>query len=288
MAQALAGTEGAVVAACFEPTAAALDEAGVDRLVELCGLVPAGYAPDARAAVLARLVEALQPRHVLLPESGLGGADLGRRLAARLGEPVVTDAWRVRSDQSVRRARGGSADRHHATPRLLLLAPEGTAAGPPVAGEAQALALALGPQPTALEDLGELPYDPAAVSLEEAEFILAAGNGVRDWEAFLRLAEALGASVAGTRVVVDAGHLPRERQVGATGALTRARGYLALGISGAPQHLQGIAECEHVVAVNLDPHCDMMRRADLAVVGDVQAVVRALLARLDASRAGRG
>ena len=78
-------------------------------------------------------------------------------------------------------------------------------------------------------------------------------------------------------MVVDAGHLPRERQVGASGTLVTARCYLALAISGAPQHLEGIAACDQVIAVNRDPGCDMMKRADLAVVGDVDAIVPALL-----------
>jgi electron transfer flavoprotein alpha subunit len=71
--------------------------------------------------------------------------------------------------------------------------------------------------------------------------------------------------------------MPRNRQVGATGTWVTARVYLAVGISGAIQHLQGIGACDKVVAVNMDPGCDMIKRADLSVIGDSAAVLAALI-----------
>ena len=72
------------------------------------------------------------------------------------------------------------------------------------------------------------------------------------------------------------GSLSRDRQVGASGTSVEARCYFAFGISGAPQHLQGITRCENVIAINTDPHAPMMKRADLAIVADAQAVMPAL------------
>ncbi|HYM28644.1 MAG TPA: electron transfer flavoprotein subunit alpha/FixB family protein [Steroidobacteraceae bacterium] len=135
-------------------------------------------------------------------------------------------------------------------------------------------------------DLGAMKVDRSAVPLTEAELIVSAGAGVSDWDAFHRLAARLGAAEAGSRVVCDLGHLPRERQVGASGAVVEPLAYLAFGISGAPQHLQGIARCERVVAVNADPHAPMIQRADLAIVADVQRVMPAL-AELIEQQAGR-
>ena len=132
-----------------------------------------------------------------------------------------------------------------------------------------------------------LPVDPDTIALEEADFLLSGGNGVTDWQAFADLAAALGATRAGSRVVCDQGHLPRERQVGASGTLVTAGCYFALGISGAPQHLQGITRVGHVVAVNTDLHAEMIKRADLAIVADAQAVMPALI-RLIAERRGAG
>ena len=120
--------------------------------------------------------------------------------------------------------------------------------------------------------------------LPEADFIVSAGNGVTDWADFHAVAAALGAAEGGSRVVCDAGMLPRERQVGASGSLVEPRCYLAFGIAGAHQHLQGIVRCERVLAINTDLHAEMVKRADLAIVADAQKVMPAL-ARLAKDRA---
>jgi electron transfer flavoprotein alpha subunit len=266
---------GAVCVATFAAPLEDLGVAGADRVVDLGA---AGDASERRAAMLQSYIERAHPRHVLFPESDWGGGDLGRRLAALTGSPVATSAWRADLGTVSRRAVGGTREVSMATPLILLVDAD---VGEAVTGEryeARTMDAPAAPDlvPRVL-DRGLRPYDPQSVALEEAEFILAAGNGVSDWPAFHELAEALGASEGGSRVVVDAGALPRHRQVGATGAITTARCYIALGISGAPQHLQGIGACEHVIAVNVDPNCDMMKRATLAVIADAQAVMHALL-----------
>jgi electron transfer flavoprotein alpha subunit len=78
-------------------------------------------------------------------------------------------------------------------------------------------------------------------------------------------------------VAVDDGRFPRSQQIGATGRTVQARGYLAMGISGAVQHLQGIRECRHVIAVNTDPAAPIAQRSELTVAEDVQNLMRALL-----------
>lgn len=270
---------GAVVAVTFADSAQ-LGAAGADRVMR-CAPEPEGqYAPEWRCAAVTAALDTLQPRHVVFPDSGAGG-DLGRRVAARLGEMPATRVQSVADGAITCRGDGDRTDFHRAPPRLLLIAPEAAdpvngrvheawPADPPVVGS-----LAAG-----ITDLGYLPLDPAAVPLAEAEFIASAGNGVGDWEAFHALAAALGASEGASRPVCDAGALGRDRQVGASGTLVSARCYLALGISGAPQHLQGISDCEHVIAVNSDPGAEILKRADLGVVADVQALMPALTALL--------
>jgi electron transfer flavoprotein alpha subunit len=128
-----------------------------------------------------------------------------------------------------------------------------------------------------------LDADPAVVDLREAPRIIAGGAGLGGPEEFRLLAQVaarIGASVGGTRVVTDAGVLPHDRQIGTTGVSVRPRCYLALGISGAAQHVGGLGSPEHVISVNLDRSCPMMSMADLALVGDAPAVLRALAARL--------
>ena len=270
---------GAVVVLAFtgpEGSKDNLGEAGADRLLRFADASFAGYAPERRAAAVLAAVQALNPRHVLFPDTGVVGGDVGRRVAVSLGDRAAGNVQRVTSDKITRRGRGGRADFSFAPPRVLLVAPE--AADPVLDEQYEAREL---PAPrieaaARVEDRGLAATDPATVPMAEADFIVSGGNGVRDWDAFHRVAAALGASEGGSRPVCDAGHLPRHRQVGASGTLVEPRCYVALGIAGAPQHLQGISKVERVVAINADAHCDMVKRADLAVVGDVQALMPAL------------
>jgi len=270
---------GAVVAlACVAPTTPAEDfgAAGVDRLLPAPHPAFAGYAPEEKAAAILAAIERLTPRHILLPDSPIGGGDLARRLAARLGVRLAANVQRLTVDEIACRSDGGRSDLLRRPPLILALAPE---AADPVTGirhEARALDPVNTEATQRLLDRGLAAVDPNAVPLKEADFIVSAGNGVTDWGAFHAVASALGAAEGGSRVVCDAGLLPRGRQVGASGTLVEPRCYLAFGIAGAPQHLQGIARCERVVAVNTDLHADMVKRADLALIADAQAVMPAL------------
>ncbi len=118
------------------------------------------------------------------------------------------------------------------------------------------------------------------MALAEADFVAAAGNGVTDLAGFQALAAALGATPGASRVLCDAGLMPRDRQVGASGTVLSGSCYLAFGIAGAPQHLQGVAGVAHVIAVNTDLHAAMIKRATLAIIADAQQVIPALQALL--------
>ncbi|MCY1456052.1 Acryloyl-CoA reductase electron transfer subunit beta [compost metagenome] len=85
-------------------------------------------------------------------------------------------------------------------------------------------------------------------------------------------------------MAVDDGFMARDRQVGASGTWVTARVYVAVGISGAIQHLQGIGACDKVVAINLDPGCDMIKRADLSVIGESAEILQALIEAVEAYR----
>jgi electron transfer flavoprotein alpha subunit len=90
------------------------------------------------------------------------------------------------------------------------------------------------------------------------------------------VATALGASTGATRVVTDRGWVPHTRQIGTTGVVVDPQLYLAFGISGAVQHTAGLGDPDHMVSVNMDPHCPMMSMADLAVVADANETVAEL------------
>jgi electron transfer flavoprotein alpha subunit len=280
-ARLLAGGEGAVVVLARDDCPD-LDVAGADRCVA-APLAPAeAYDPDAAATHIAATIAALSPRHVLFAETADGG-DLARRVAVLTGEPLFTNAEAVSPKLLRRAARNHRVEQSSVPPRLISVAPGAVApyAGAPrearvVELELQAAAVRESP----ISSSRVVPADPATVPLALADFVAAAGNGITDFASFNALAAALAATPGASRVLCDAGVMPRDRQVGASGTVLAARCYLALGIAGAPQHLQGVAGCEHVIAVNTDLHAAMIERADLAIVQDAQLVMPALLAAL--------
>ncbi|WP_447044721.1 electron transfer flavoprotein subunit alpha [Vreelandella sp. H-I2] len=297
LADADAKQPGAVVAILFgEHKEEALGEAGIDRVVHLDDEFYAGFAPETRLAALSAVEREMTPRFWLLPDSPLGGADLGRRLSLRLGERAATGVWHVEADnvaalgwRCTARGAAGSLDIQRPLPRVALALAE---CAEPVdetlhAAEHLSLAATIPTTLSRIEDLGQVAVDPAGVALAEAEFILSGGNGVKEWDAFHHAAKVLGATEGASRVAVDDGFMARDRQVGATGTWVTARVYMAVGISGAIQHLQGIQRCDKVVAINLDPGCDIIKRADLAVIGDSTQILAALVTMVEQQRGGQ-
>ncbi|MGY0615531.1 electron transfer flavoprotein subunit alpha [Vibrio sp. FJH11] len=271
--------EGAVMAVVFGThKEEQFDLAGVDRLLAIPDEVFDYYSPEQRVEVLASIEAQYKPKHWLFPDSIQGGFELGARLCAVINERPATQVWQVDSEQAVCRASGGRHDIKRVTPRVLLMAQE--CALPIDETRHEVLPVAFEGEfniESRIEDLGSVAVDPQAIPLTEAEFILSAGNGIHDWDQFHEAANILGATEGASRVAVDDGFMPRHRQVGATGSWVTARVYVAVGISGAVQHLQGIGACEKVIAVNTDAGCDMVKRADLSVIADSNEFLRELI-----------
>jgi len=120
-----------------------------------------------------------------------------------------------------------------------------------------------------------------AVDLGAAELIVSVGRGIKEAENIAlvkQLADALGAELAASRPICDAGWLPMERQVGSSGQTVAPKMYLAVGISGAIQHLVGMKGSRTVVAINKDPNAPIFEIADYGIVGDLFQVVPELIA----------
>ncbi|PWB30377.1 electron transfer flavoprotein subunit alpha [Pseudomonas sp. SDI] len=280
LAHSLAGSDGAVLAVVFgEHKESNFAGNGVDRLLLIDGEEYAGYAPEQLVQGLRAVDNQFKPRHWLLPDSRSGGGELGRRFAAALGERPATRVWQIKDGLCCGRAGAGQQDLIRRVPRLILGAAECAEPVSETRHEALPVVLSTGVARSLarIEDLGPVAVDPAAIAMAEAEFIMSGGNGVKDWALFHRATAALGATEGASRVAVDDGFMPRNRQVGATGTWVTARVYVAVGISGAIQHLQGIGACDKVVAINLDAGCDMIKRADLSVIGDSAAILQALI-----------
>ncbi|MWJ29078.1 electron transfer flavoprotein subunit alpha/FixB family protein [Halomonas sp. ZH2S] len=286
---------GAVLAVIFgEHKDSTLGEAGIDRLLHLEDAAFTGFSPEARLAVLAAVEREFAPHHWLLPDSPLGGADLGRRLALSLDERPATGVWQIEADgeaplgwRCTARGAAESLDIQRPLPRVALALAECAEPVDETRHSAEPLSLTIEPPRilSRIEDLGQVAVDPAGVALAEAEFILSGGNGVKDWDGFHHAATVLAATEGASRVAVDDGFMARDRQVGATGTWVTARVYMAVGISGAIQHLQGIQRCDKVVTINRDPGCDMIKRADLAVIGDAAEILAALVEQVEQQRA---
>ncbi|MDR5829226.1 electron transfer flavoprotein subunit alpha/FixB family protein [Caballeronia sp. LP006] len=271
----------------FSDDAASL---GADRYIELPGFDRRHFAPDEELRALAACVAAFTPVHVFMPDNATGDGDLGRRYAARAGASIATHVVELDLQHVAAYAHAGRAVALRALPDVILLAPNAVDAKLPYVGAGARVNsedVVPATMPSAYVDLGIEEMDAAQVALEEADFIISAGNGVTDVPAFEALASTLGAAIGASRVAVDDGKFSRDKQIGATGKTVEASVYIAFGISGAVQHLQGIKDCRHVIAVNLDASAPIAKRANLTIVADTQETIKALTDAASAARASR-
>jgi electron transfer flavoprotein alpha subunit len=277
------GVPAAAIAAGADP--AALAAAGAEHVFVLD--VP--YDAELHADAVAAYFEA-PPRAVLLPGTA-NGSDLAPRLAARLDGACLLDCARVRAQPdgllAERWAHDDRAQERWLVPSDLPLVatvrPGSRGVPRPRPREASVLRMKASDAGSRSRRLRRLPADPHSVRLAEAERIVSAGLGIGSADllpAVQELADHLGAALGASRPLADRGWVPFERQIGTTGQVVAPRLYVAIGISGATQHVAGIRDAETVVAVNTDPACPMMARATLAVVGDAREVVAALNAGL--------
>jgi electron transfer flavoprotein alpha subunit len=135
-----------------------------------------------------------------------------------------------------------------------------------------------------LKITGKTVERSSRVGLAEADIVVSGGRGVGSAEGFTQYAEALadqlGAAVGATRAIVDAGWRPYSEQVGQTGKTVQPKLYIAIGISGAVQHLSGMNKSKTIVAINRDAEAPIFKIADYGIIGDVPQLVPAILAEL--------
>ncbi|WP_278914407.1 electron transfer flavoprotein subunit alpha/FixB family protein [Deinococcus wulumuqiensis] len=132
-----------------------------------------------------------------------------------------------------------------------------------------------------VEVTGKSVEKSSRVALTEADVIVSGGRGVGSAENFAAMVEGLadqiGAGVGATRAVVDAGWRPYAEQVGQTGKTVQPKAYIALGVSGAVQHLSGMGKSKNIIAINKDAEAPIFKVADYGIVGDVSQIVPALI-----------
>ena len=249
------------------------------------------YTPDGFTAALQDAIGQLSPTYVLLPHT-YQTRDFAPKLAARMDRALITDVTGVKSTGGqtafVRPMFQGklTADvtPQGSAPYFVTLQIGAYRADQAAKGAAAApvRALAVKVDASAIREKPEAPFQQAkqAVDLSQAERIVSVGRGIKEQTNIAiaeKLAEALGAEIAASRPICDAGWLPMERQVGSSGQTVAPKLYVALGISGAIQHLVGMKGSSTVVAINKDPDAPIFEIADYGIVGDLFEVVPAII-----------
>ena len=267
-----------------DPPALDVSREGVDEVVHV-QVAPAEFENDVYQAALESVVAERQPEVVLLGftvnSMGYGGA-----VAAKLGLGFASDVFGVaREGESVIATRAFYGSKVHAElefpsgkPVLLLLRPTAWQPAPP-GGSPAVSEHALEPVASRARHRALREAEKSDVDITTAEFLLSIGRGIGEQEniaMFEELAAKIGATLAVSRPIVDAGWMTNARQVGQSGKTVKPKVYLAFGISGAVQHLAGMKTSETIIAVNTDPEAAIFDVAHYGAVADLFDVAEEL------------
>jgi electron transfer flavoprotein alpha subunit len=294
----LGGPVVGICAAPSDPGLAALGEAGLAEALLATHDAFRNYEPAGYAQAVVAAVERVKPSVVLLAASSIG-RDLAPRVAARLGVGLAADCTALAVEGgrliATRPVYAGKAVQRVAfagAPAMVSLRPKAFAPAPSPNGgtpEVTPLSVAYDPDAARSRVLEVKGAGGAKIDLTEAEIIVSGGRGLQGPENFgiiESLAAVLGATVGASRAVVDAGWRPHGDQVGQTGKTVSPKLYVAVGISGAIQHLAGMSSSRCIVAINKDPDAPIFKVADYGLVGDAFEVVPALTEAVKALNAG--
>lgn len=261
-----------------------------DRVLHVADAALDDHSPDAYEAALCAALRDRAPRLVVVPNTTFG-MDLAAGLAAHLGLPLAAYCVALRRDGdavvATSQIYGGKilVDVAFDGGGVVSLIPgsvdaaEGRREGSPPVETVTGVA----PAAPRVRVTGFRSAEAADVDITREPVLVSVGRGIGGPENIPlaeELAQALGGAVSASRPVTDAGWLPKTRQVGKSGLTVKPKLYLALGISGAPEHLQGMKDAELIVAVNSDASAPIFGVADYGIVGDVLEVVPELTKRL--------
>ena len=278
----------AVLGSGVDAIAAQLAAAAAEEVLIIDDPALTHYTADGFVLALAQLIEAEKPERVFLPHT-YQTRDFAPALAARVKRPLVTDCVAVKGAGYVRPMFQGKLQAdvavdgpHIATFQIGSYRADAMSSG---AAPAPTRKAAVSIDASKIRQQPDAPFKEAkqAVDLSQAERIVAVGRGIKGQE-HLKIAQdlatAMGAEIAASRPICDAGWLPMDRQIGSSGQTVAPKLYVALGISGAIQHLVGMKGARTIVAVNKDPEAPIFEIADYGIVGDLFEVVPALIAEL--------
>lgn len=267
---------------------------GADRVMYVEHELLERYTTDGYANALSFLISSEKPSVVLFGAT-VNGRDLAPRIAARLGVGITADCTELTIDDGgqlvqTRPAFGGnimaSILSPNTRPQMATVRPRVFKTSPPDnrrKGAIEKPEIKIARRSLRTEVVEEVGEEDADIRIEESEVLVSIGRGIiskDNLEMVRELAYELGATMSSSRTLVELGWMPPSRQVGQSGKTVTPKLYLALGISGAIQHLVGMSSADVVVAVNKDPDAPIFKVADFGIVGDVFEVVPAILRKL--------
>jgi electron transfer flavoprotein alpha subunit len=279
-----------VIGAQTETLATEAAAKGVGKVVRVEHPLLAPYTADGYSAALHQLIQNENPKQVVLPHT-YQVRDYAPALAARMGQSLIGDVVAIEDGpiftRQLMQGRLNASYRHSGSGPCFVSTQAGAFRADAVdavqsAGPAAVETFTPKIDPSQIRTKPGEPFREAAqtVDLGSAQRIVSVGRGIKE-EANLGLvkdlAAALGAEIAASRPICDNGWLPMERQVGSSGQTVAPKLYLAVGISGAIQHLVGMKGSQCIVAINKDPDAPIFEVADYGIVGDLFEVVPALI-----------
>ena len=296
-AQQLAAGDEMLIAVPGATTGAVAQElaaAGVGGVLSVTNPALEPYTPDGYVHAFAQVIATVSPQVVVLAHT-YQARDFAPMLAARLNLSLVTDVTGITGS-----GRQATLTRPMFQGKLaaeVKPAGDGACLVTVQIGAFRADALTKGTSPSAVKEtevaidraairqVPEAPFQEArqAVDLSQAARIVAVGRGIKSQEQLPvaeKLAQAMGAELAASRPICDSGWLPMERQIGSSGQTVAPKLYVALGISGAIQHLVGMKGSRTIVAINKDADAPIFEVADYGIVGDLFEIVPALIEEL--------
>ena len=279
-----------------------LGEHGADNVYLVEHRALKDYRTIAYARAIAELVTAFKPNILLMGATHIG-RDLAPRVSRKIGVGLTADCTELSIDPEenillqTRPAFGGNVmatiANRYSRPQMATVRPGVMEASKRTGKKTKIIKrkIAITEKEIGTKVLEVVREKRKGVRLDQAKVIVAGGRGVgsqEEMKALFSLAEVLEGEVAGTRIIVEEGWLPVDRQVGQTGQTVRPELYIACGISGAIQHRAGMLGSRYVVAINNDERAPIFGVADWGIVGDLHEVVPALTRKLKASKKKQG
>ncbi len=280
----------AIVGARVAGAAAAAGRHGAARAFLAEHALLEAYQADTYLKALQAIVQATSPRLLLFP-SDTQGRELAPRLAHRLRAALITEAqgFATRDGKLAFSCQtyGGKAVATlvaQAEPVVATIRPKTFApAEAPVAGEITPIAVTLTPQDARTRLARKVQEEGSGADLEVAKVVIGGGRGLGGAEAFKmleELAKVLRGAVGASRAATDAGWVPTSWQIGQTGRSISPDLYIAVGISGATQHIAGVASAKTIVAINRDAEAPIFKVAQYGIVDDYRAILPRLTAKV--------